>query len=239
MGAFVASVAFFTGFGLASDNSHCSFAHDRVKSGTDIFYEVQAGNREFVDTTFTKDSMIRWDAHPSIKDNLSNVQVVFVDSIDIAYPEEDGYSLFGETGIQSVDSLQGELGNCWFMHGASAVAGKPGRLERIFLNDELSNNGIYGLQFFVLGVPTTVTIDDVMPLSPNGNLIFARAGDDGALWGPILEKGFAKLQGNYENIVGGDPITSIEILSGAPATRYHHTGHPDNTEFFQDNPDEI
>ena len=59
------------------------------------------------------------------------------------------------------------------MHGASAVAHKPGRLERIFLNNELSNNGIYGLQFYVLGVPATVVIDDTMPLDKTGHLIFA------------------------------------------------------------------
>jgi len=77
-----------------------------------------------------------------------------------------------------------------------------------------------------------------MPLSPEGHFIFARVSKDGALWGPLLEKGFAKLQGNYENIVGGDPITSIAILSGAPGTRYHHSGHPDNKEFFKENPKE-
>ena len=56
------------------------------------------------------------------------------------------------------------------------------------------------------------------------------------MWGPLLEKGFAKLQGNYENIVAGDPITSIEILSGAPAERYYHKGHADNAEVFTKNP---
>jgi hypothetical protein len=69
-----------------------------------------------------------------------------------------------------------------------------------------------------------------MPLDNQGHFIFARVSDDGALWGPLLEKGFAKLQGTYENIVGGDPISSIEILSGAPATRYFHSNHPENSD---------
>lgn len=194
------------------------------------------GDQEYVDSTFPKDRMVRWNEHGSMKENLSNLDITWVESIDIAYPEEDGYSLFGSTGIQSTDIYQGTLGNCWFMHGASAVAAKPGRLENVFLNDELSSNGIYGLQFYALGVPTTVTIDDVMPLDKQGHFIFARVSDDGALWGPLLEKGFAKLQGTYENIVGGDPISSIEILSGAPATRYFHSNHPENAENFAANP---
>ena len=104
--------------------------------------------------------MVRWAEHPSMQDDLSNLSIIYVDSIDIAYPEADGHSLFGSTGIVHTDSHQGSIGNCWFMHGASAVAHKAGRLERIFLNDELSSNGIYGLQLYIMGVPTTVTIDD-------------------------------------------------------------------------------
>ena len=123
------------------------------------------------------------------------------------------------------------------MHGASAVGAKPSRIENLFLNDELSNNGIYGLNFYALGVPTTVLIDDMMPLDGSGNLIFARESKDGALWGPILEKGFAKLSGTYENIVGGDPIISIQTLTGAPSTRFYHKGHASNIETFNKHPE--
>lgn len=108
------------------------------------------------------------------------------------------------------------------MHGASAVANRAGRLERLFLNDSLSSNGIYGFQFYVLGVPTTLTIDDEVPLDASGRSVFAKVSDDGALWGPLLEKAFAKLHGSYEAIISGDPISSIEILSGAPASRTAH-----------------
>ena len=116
------------------------------------------------------------------------------------------------------------------MHGASAVAHKPERINRVFLNDELSSNGVYGVQFYVLGVPATIVIDDMLPLDERGHWIFANGSKDGALWGPILEKAFAKLQGTYENIVAGDPISSIETLSGAHGIRYNHRGHPENAK---------
>ena len=80
------------------------------------------------------------------------------------------------------------------MHGASAVAEVPNRLEKVFLNNSLRSTGIYGFQFYVLGVPTTITIDDHLPLDSSGNAVFAKVSDDGALWGPLLEKAFAKLQ---------------------------------------------
>ena len=108
------------------------------------------------------------------------------------------------------------------MSAASSLAERPHRLERVFLNSELSNNGIYGCQLYPLGVPTTVTIDDVVPLDDEGNSPFAKVSRDKALWGVLLEKCFAKLNGNYEAIVSGDPRDSIRVLSGSPAQRYTH-----------------
>jgi hypothetical protein len=108
------------------------------------------------------------------------------------------------------------------MHGASAVAEKASRIERIFLNDSLSSNGIYGCQMYVLGVPTTITIDDHFPLGQNGSSVFAGPSKDGALWGMLLEKCFAKLHGNYEAIIAGDPRHSIEVLTGAPMSSHNH-----------------
>ena len=96
------------------------------------------------------------------------------------------------------------------MNGAANVAEKKERLKRIFLNDGMSNNGIYGCQLYIMGVPTTVTIDDSIPLqNDNGQAIFAGISPDGAVWGPYLEKCFAKLHGNYETIISGDPTHSI------------------------------
>ena len=168
--------------------------------------------------------MIRWDDHPSAQGNLKTIEndAKFVHSLDIIWPEKK-YSLFGTTHNDLghlTDIYQGEIGNCWFMHGASIVGLKPGRLEKVFYNTELSSNGIYALRMYVLGVPTTITIDDHLPLSENGTSVFAGVSPDGAVWGPIIEKAFAKVNGSYESIISGDPQHSIEVLTGAPTSRY-------------------
>ena len=49
------------------------------------------------------------------------------------------------------------------------------------------------------GVPTVVTIDDYLPFY-NGGLIFNRKAPDGDLWGVMIEKVWAKINGNYEFI---------------------------------------
>jgi hypothetical protein len=209
-----------------TSGNYCHEWHERVKNAQNIFYGVQSGSSEYVDPTFPREDMIRDDVNPSFNpggSNLVNIENTarWVDSIDVLYQEPE-YSLFGSNGIRADDIFQGQIGNCWFMHGASAVANRAGRLERLFLNDSLSSNGIYGFQFYVLGVPTTLTIDDSLPLDEAGRGVFARVSNDGALWGPLLEKAFAKLHGTYEAIISGDPISSIEILSGAPASRTQH-----------------
>ena len=88
------------------------------------------------------------------------------------------------------------------MAAASALAEKKSRMESVFLNDAVSANGIYGVNFYTLGVPHTVIVDDFLPLYTYKSKYYAPLGDisvDGALWGAILEKAFAKYHGNYEH----------------------------------------
>ena len=105
-------------------NNYCHFAHDRVKNSSDIFYNISSGSTEFYDETFPEETMIRDVDHPHTHQGDLTRQleeIEFVSSIDLIY-DDQYHSLFGTTGIQADDIFQGDLGNCWFMHGASAVA---------------------------------------------------------------------------------------------------------------------
>lgn len=48
----------------------------------------------------------------------------------------------------------------------------------------------------------------------------ARLGDNGSLWGPILEKAFAKVKGSYAAANGGFTATGIRALTGIPVFDY-------------------
>lgn len=55
-------------------------------------------------------------------------------------------------------------------------------------------------------MPKVVVIDDYFPFEIQDfeeKLFFAKMGSDGALWGPLLEKLWAKINGNYELIQAG------------------------------------
>jgi hypothetical protein len=113
------------------------------------------------------------------------------------------------------------------MSAAAALSEVPGRLEKVFLNteNEIAQSGIYAVNFHTLGLPHTVVIDDYLPLREWGTgykTLFAHVGEDSGLWGPILEKAFAKYHGNYMHIAGGDPAIALRTLSGAPYTDFYH-----------------
>jgi len=75
-----------------------------------------------------------------------------------------------------------------------------------------------------------VIVDDYLPvkltLSPEGKLdyvtLFSHLGDDGSLWGAILEKAFAKVYGNYAHLVSGDPRDAAIALNGSPSSLISH-----------------
>ena len=50
-------------------------------------------------------------------------------------------------------------------------------------------------------------------------------GEDGSLWGPILEKAFAKYHGNYLHTVGGIPLMAAKTLYGAPSKEVTHVNY--------------
>ena len=113
------------------------------------------------------------------------------------------------------------------MAAAAGLAEKSGRVESLFLNSEVNANGIYGVDFYTLGVPHTVIVDDILPLYKawDGTLTtnFAKVGADGSFWGPILEKAFAKYHGNWLHIEGGVPAMATKTIYGAPAKYIDHT----------------
>jgi hypothetical protein len=65
----------------------------------------------------------------------------------------------------------------------------------------------------------TITIDDYLPFY-NGNLIFSAQSSSSSgdlnIWAALLEKTFAKIMGNYENINYGWQSESLRFLTGAP-----------------------
>ncbi len=63
--------------------------------------------------------------------------------------------------------------------------------------------GAFSFNFFVGGEWKEVVVDDRLPTFKN-KLLFLKSGDDNEFWPPLLEKAFAKLNGCYDGLNGGD-----------------------------------
>ena len=83
------------------------------------------------------------------------------------------------------------------------MAEKKSRIDEVFITDNYPNSaGILALNLCVKGKPEVITIDDQLPFV-SGNPIFAKRSSDNDFWTAFIEKSFAKMMGNYENIGGG------------------------------------
>lgn len=104
-----------------------------------------------------------------------------------------------------------------------ALAEFPDRLKELFLNQERNEPGIYGVTFYIRGKPWVVHVDDYMLFRDEDNpeLRFSKESHDGkAIWGPILEKAWAKVRGNYLNADGGIVKNGLRLLTGVPVYTY-------------------
>ena len=73
---------------------------------------------------------------------------------------------------------------------------------------------------YIRGKPWTIVVDDIFLHYKLTGLKSALVGDDKSLWGPILEKAFAKVKGNYAASDLGLLKNGIRALTGAPVFGY-------------------
>lgn len=102
----------------------------------------------------------------------------------------------------------------------------------MFVIKEINDYGIYAFNLYVRGKPVTIVVDDFIPFDKNNNPIFANIGVDGALWAPLIEKAWAKLNGNYERTNAGWMHEAMRVYSGAPS-RDFLTKNYDADEIFR------
>jgi hypothetical protein len=86
------------------------------------------------------------------------------------------------------------------MSPSGELAVTQGRVNNVFLTQSYPDEGIFALYLYVRGRPVIVTIDDYLPYY-SGNLLLARDSKyNSNYWVALLEKAYAKLNCNYENL---------------------------------------
>ncbi|XP_067828278.1 calpain-5-like isoform X2 [Heptranchias perlo] len=125
-------------------------------------------------------------------------------------------------GISSRDLNQGSLGNCWFVAACSCLATEASLWRKVIPNHKEQEwnpkrprnyCGIFHFRFCRFGSWIDVVIDDRLP-SIDGRLIFCHSDDSREFWCALLEKAYAKLNGCYEALEGGNTAEALVDFTG-------------------------
>ncbi|XP_072905046.1 calpain-5 [Hemitrygon akajei] len=143
-------------------------------------------------------------------------------------------------GISSRDLNQGRLGNCWFVAACSCLATEPSLWKKVIPQHQDQEwdpkrpeqyAGIFRFRFCRLGCWVEVVIDDRLP-TLDGSLLFCRSEEPCEFWCALLEKAYAKLNGCYEALDGGNTGEALVDFSGGisePVT-LDRDGYGENAE---------
>ena len=123
--------------------------------------------------------------------------------------------MWGVKGITpTLAAQQGKLGDNWFLAESAAVAEQPDFVRDIFVIQKFNDAGIFAFKFYLKGQVFIQTIDDRVPVLDNNTPINARQSPQGAWWLVLLEKAYAKLNGNYANLDGGNVLEALRTITG-------------------------
>jgi hypothetical protein len=126
------------------------------------------------------------------------------------------HPLFATSGPSKDDIFQGSVGDCYFLARLEAFAGASP--EYIRKSVAPLGDGSYAVRFVRNGIEDYVRVDSDLWASASGTPKYAKEGQEGAIWVPIIEKAFAiarRDEASYPSISGGNGTT----LSTLPYTQ--------------------
>ncbi len=91
----------------------------------------------------------------------------------------------------------------------------PELLRNLIKTKNINKAGVYAINLCVNGTWQDIIVDDWLP-TIGGKLTFGHTSNS-SIWLPLIEKAWAKLNGNYDRIINGTVDIAFIHLCGVPS----------------------
>lgn len=136
---------------------------------------------------------------------------------------------FDDGAIDPNNIAQGQLGDCWFLAAAGAVA----KNDPAWIRDHVSKNddGTWTVTMYRDGKPVLITVEPTVP-------VHSVKGSNGEpSWLSIYEKAAAEyFGGDYEDLDGGFSDEGLEAITGRDTHRSGESNFDDIEQLLKDGP---
>lgn len=135
------------------------------------------------------------------------------------YANFSSYKVF-TNGPQYTDTVQGDVGDCYFLAALSSLAASDPEVIRQMVAP--LGDGTYAVRYFRGGQEVIVRVDGDLPTYYGTTLANARLTPDGEIWVALAEKAYAELRtgaNSYPSLAAGWMDAVYQDVTGLSASR--------------------